>query len=174
MLTTERLILRKARKTDVTDLLTLVNSNYVQKYNVMLPYTRDIFIEELDRFSITQGFCIVEKASRKAIGVIHIDPDRIRYGVNSALISYWLGEKYAGKGYMSEALHAALTHCFNFYHYDIITARVFAENEKSHKLIKKLGFKQEGYLKTAVKDFKGVVHDDVMYSLFKEDFENTL
>lgn len=172
MIKTERLILRKTQLLDVDDLLPIVNSDFVQKYNVMPIYSRDMYLVTLENLSKSKSFCIVEKNSNKVIGIINIDPDRMRYDVNSVLISYWLGEEYSNKGYMSEALHSVISYIFNEYGYDIIVARVFADNLVSHKLIKKLGFVQEGYLKTAVRDTQGKVHDDVLYRLFKEEWKN--
>lgn len=155
---TNRLILRSAKKSDAKDLLEFFNSSYVQKYNVMREMTlvefesvisesEDLFIELID--------------TGEVIGSIAIEPDRIRARVQAVSLSYWLGEKYANKGYMSEALIAIVDSLQN---YAVISARVFSDNIASQKLLEKLGFEREGYLKHAVRDFNDIIHDDILYA----------
>ena len=82
-------------------------------------------------------------------------------------MSYWLAEPYTHKGYMSEALRTMIEFLLHETDYRIISCRVFAENEASIKLLQKLGFTQEGYLKQAVKDLNGITHDDILFGYFK-------
>ena len=50
---------------------------------------------------------------------------------------------------------------------EVISARVFEDNFASKKLLEKLGFELEGCLKKAVKDKHGIVHNDMLFALFK-------
>ncbi|NLL74740.1 MAG: GNAT family N-acetyltransferase [Erysipelothrix sp.] len=52
--------------------------------------------------------------------------------------------------------------------HEVISARVFTGNESSHKLLKKLGFVQEGFLKHAACDYYDVIHDLSLYVKFRK------
>ena len=69
---------------------------------------------------------------------------------------------------MTEALSAFIDYLFEERKYDTITAQALAPNTASRALLSKLGFVQEGYLRRAIKD-NGVIYDNVLFSLLKED-----
>ena len=52
---------------------------------------------------------------------------------------------------------------------EVISARVFVDNTASKKLLIKLGFVLEGHLRRAVKGFQGIIYDDLLFSLLKDD-----
>lgn len=65
-------------------------------------------------------------------------------------LGYWLGEKYWGKGIMSEAIKLYTTYIFKKYKKIIrIQADTFSWNEGSQKVLLKNGFKLEGISKKA-------------------------
>ena len=69
---------------------------------------------------------------------------------------YWLGEKYWGKGIMSEATKIYNDYIFkNFKKINRIESTVFPWNEGSKKVLLKNGFKLEGiFRKSYLKDSK--------------------
>ena len=102
---TSRLILRKPETTDIDEYLEFVNSEFVQRYNAMTPVTREKAEAEFSSAAEDLSTIAVElKATGKIIGIISIQEDSIRYGVESREISYLLRESEARKGYMKEAL----------------------------------------------------------------------
>ena len=75
----------------------------------------------------------------------------------------------AGKGYMTEAVQALMEMLFE-QGVQVLSLRCYAENAASVKLAEKLGFVKEGCIRYAVSDRNGVVHDDCIYSLIREDY----
>jgi len=85
----------------------------------------------------------------------------------SAEVGYWLGEKYWGRGIVSECTKAVSEYVFNEYP-DIcrLYAQVFSWNEASMRVLEKAGYSRECVLrKAAVK--AGEVIDLVQYALLR-------
>lgn len=164
MLETERLILRNGKQEDIHDFLRIRNSAFVLKYNAM-----EICDEEQLFKEISDNFVLERKIDHKIIGFIGIEKDMLRYGVTSACISYYLDEKEAKHGYMSEALKSMLSYLFE-QDIEIVGARVFVGNDASVSLLKKLGFTHEGTLRHAVQGYGGIIYDDQLFSLLKEEW----
>ena len=163
MIETSRLILRCGFIDDVVDVMEFRNSEFVLKYNCMnIASESQVFIE------ISNSLVLYEKELNKVIGIVSIHQDDLRYGIKSMCLSYYLNEKYTCKGYMSEALQAIINQLFDM-DCEVISARVFADNEASKALLKKLGFNHEGTLKYAVKGYGDVIHDDCLFSIVKEE-----
>ena len=91
-----------------------------------------------------QTFAIFLPEYKKMIGVIGIVVDD--FSKCHWEISYWLGQKYRGKGYMKEALNLFLKKVKQDTPIKKISARVFLKNSKSLKLLKESGFIKEGLL----------------------------
>lgn len=164
MLETERLILRNGKQEDIHHFLGIRNSAFVLKYNAM-----EICDEEQLFKEISDNFVLERKNDHKIIGFIGIEKDMLRYGVTSACISYYLEEKEAKHGYMNEALKSMLSYLFE-QGIEIVGARVFVGNDASVSLLKKLGFTHEGTLRHAVQGYGGIIYDDQLFSLLKEEW----
>ena len=111
------------------------------------------------------------KATGKIIGIISIQEDSIRYGVESREISYLLRESEARKGYMKEALSALIKHFFEAEKLTCVAARSFLPNIASQRLLESLGFQREGTVRRCVKGYQDTVFDDCLYSLMREDWQ---
>ena len=86
-------------------------------------------------------------------------------------IGYWLGEKYHGQGLMSEAAMMVLDFAFKKLKFHRVWADVFSDNIASQKLLKKLGFKKEGYHRKSFWHW-GRWRDSVHFGLLAEEFLN--
>lgn len=169
---TARLILRSARPSDGEAYHRLWNTPSVQKFNVMNPPDLERAMAAVIRDSeADRVLYIQEKDGADMIGQIQFENDDLRYDTGSCNVSYSLMEEYAGRGYMTEALAAAVGYAFRTLGVDMVASRVFLENEKSHRVLEKLGFVKEGVLRRAVKGLDGTVFDDVVYSMTKSEFE---
>jgi len=169
---TERLLLRKPLIEDAVRVLEIQNSSFVLQFNMMKEYT----LEEMIQYLKDNQNCIylIElEEERKVIGTISLDSDELRYGISSTMISYYLDESYTGKGYMKEALASVIDYLFSLGN-DVISARVFADNIASYKLLHKLGFKHEGTLRHAIKDINQKIHDDMLFSLLKKEYKKEI
>ncbi len=81
-------------------------------------------------------------------------------------IGYWLGEKYWGRGIVTEAVKAVTE--FGFENFDVkrIYASVFETNPPSMKVLEKSGYKLEAILKKSV--FKhGLVMDEYIFARYR-------
>lgn len=169
-LKTERLILRKPQLRDVDDYLEFVNSDFVLRYNAMAPVSR----EKAERqFSgAPEDWSVVameEVSSGRVIGMVYAQEDSLRYGVASKEFSYFLREDAAGKGYMKEALGALIQRFFEEESLDCLSARCFAPNVASRRLLESLGFHRDGMVRKCVRGYRDVVFDDCLYSLMRDE-----
>jgi ribosomal-protein-alanine N-acetyltransferase len=71
--------------------------------------------------------------------------DVVRGAFQSAYLGYWVGEPYAGKGYMREGMQLALRFAFNELKLHRVEANIQPANERSLALAKKSGFRREGF-----------------------------
>ena len=59
-------------------------------------------------------------------------------------IGYWIAERFWGQGLMAEAITAVTELAFRHWDLHAMAADVFTSNERSARLLRKLGFVQEG------------------------------
>lgn len=166
MLESKRLILRRPKINDVNEILKIHNSDSVQRYNAMRIYRKDEMLKDIinDR---NNTYYLQMKESEKLIGAIFVNEDHLRYQVKAVCLSYYLDEHYQHQGFMFEALNTLLAELFK-QDIEVISARVFVDNEASKKLLMKLGFVLEGCLRRAVKGYQGIIFDDLLFSLIKD------
>ena len=170
-LETDRLILRPPTTRDVDNYLEFCTSLFVLRYNAMSVTTREKVLALFSASQEEESTLVMEhKQLRKVIGVICIDDDSIRWGVDSKELSYFIHEAYSRHGYMKEALSAVIAHLFCSQPLECVAARSFSDNIASRKLLESLGFHQDGCIPRCVKGFDGIVFDDTLYSLFRHEF----
>jgi [ribosomal protein S5]-alanine N-acetyltransferase len=108
-------------------------------------------------------FFIVESETDALIGGITLG--NIRYGVaQTGQIGYWLGERYAGRGLMFEALGLLIPYCFETLRLHRIEAACIPDNLRSMRLLEKAGFRREGLLRSYLR-INGVWQDHYLYAL---------
>ena len=168
-LETQRLILRNLKGTDLQAYLRFRNSEFVLRYNAMARQSTEE-AEEYIRNNLTNDLhvAIARKDTDAFVGMIYVEQDSLRYKANSLQVSYWLGEPYSAQGVMTEALGALVQYLLSQDDVNSITARVFADNPGSGKLLRRLGFLQEGRLHQAVLGYDGILHDDLLFSLRRD------
>ena len=139
------------------------------RYNAM-PRQSTEEAEEYIRNNLTNDrhVAIARKDTDAFVGMIYVEQDSLRYKANSLQVSYWLGEPYSAQGIMTEALGALVQYLLSQDDVNSITARVFADNPGSGKLLSRLGFLQEGRLHQAVLGYDGILHDDLLFSFRKD------
>ncbi len=169
---TNRLIIRRANISDLEIYSKIRNSYFVLKYNAMKEQSKDEVLVNLKKYSESNNvFFLDSKFDNMLIGAVFFSEDDLRYGVNSLTMSYFMDEHYSAKGYMYEAIKEILKEIFIERDIEIISARAFSENTYSIKLLKKLGFVQEGYLRRCVKGYNDIIYDDTIFSMFKGEQE---
>ena len=168
-LETPLLILRNLKGTDLQAYLRFRNSEFVLRYNAMARQSTEE-AEEYIRNNLTNDrhVAIARKDTDAFVGMIYVEQDSLRYKANSLQVSYWLGEPYSAQGVMTEALGTLVQYLLSQDDVNSVTARVFADNPGSGKLLRRLGFLQEGRLHQAVLGYDGILHDDLLFSLRRD------
>ncbi|MBI1868696.1 MAG: GNAT family N-acetyltransferase [Methylocystis sp.] len=93
----------------------------------------------------------------------------VRRGVSqSATLGYWMGEPFAGKGYMSRAVRGALEYAFATQRLHRIEAACLPTNVASLRLLERNGFKREGYAR-AYLNINGQWRDHLLFALLDSD-----
>jgi [ribosomal protein S5]-alanine N-acetyltransferase len=91
-------------------------------------------------------------------------------GFRSAYLGYYLGAKYAGQGYMSEAIQLMLKYAFEELKLHRLEANIQPDNIASLKLVKKAGFIREGYSRRYLK-ICGRWRDHERWAVIAEDWK---
>jgi ribosomal-protein-alanine N-acetyltransferase len=93
----------------------------------------------------------------------------VRRGVaQAATLGYWMGEPYAGHGYMSRAVRSALDWAFNRQRLHRIEAACLPSNEPSIRLLARNGFKEEGFAR-AYLNINGQWRDHLLFARLDSD-----
>jgi ribosomal-protein-alanine N-acetyltransferase len=79
----------------------------------------------------------------RVIGRVNIT-QIVRGPFQSCMLGYAVDEAHEGLGLMSEALEAAIDHVFNVLRLHRVQANYVPHNERSGRLLKRLGFEREG------------------------------
>jgi ribosomal-protein-alanine N-acetyltransferase len=94
----------------------------------------------------------------------------IRHGViGSCSLGYWIGEPYARRGYMYDAIQTALPFVFHTLALHRLEAACLAENVASIKLLEKCGFKREGLARDYLR-INGAWRDHLLFSLLEGEY----
>ncbi len=91
----------------------------------------------------------------------------------SAVLGYWMGEPHTGKGYMSEAVTAALDQVFNQINLDEVQAACLPHNKPSIALLEKSGFQRCGYSQKHL-EINGILEDHLLFSRSREHIVGSL
>lgn len=89
-------------------------------------------------------FAITLRETKDVIGSLGLQPRHNDSGLadelNGREISYALFKDFRGMGYMTEAVNAVCSYCFDQLHYDYLTCGYFDGNDKSKNVMERCGF----------------------------------
>jgi len=173
----KNVLLRPVKRSDISYFLKWFNDPEVIQYlGIYLPMTEmseEKYIEELGttrarsdaRFVIE----VIEGASTKPIGNCGLH--QISAKDHNAIFGIAIGEKdYWSKSYGTEAARLLINYGFQQLNLHRISSSAIAFNERSIKLHKKVGFREEGRLRQAM--FKnGQYHDQVLFGILSEEWQ---
>jgi ribosomal-protein-alanine N-acetyltransferase len=95
----------------------------------------------------------------------------VRRGVaETASLGYWIGQRFARNGYMSEALALTLDFAFQSLKLHRVEAACLPSNLASRGLLAKLGFEEEGYARKYLL-IDGKWQDHVLFAMLREDWQ---
>ncbi len=90
---------------------------------------------------------------------------------NAIEIGYWIDARQTGKGYMTEAVAALSKVSFEIEQWDRVEIHCNPANIASARIPEKLGYTHEGTLKKRIPGAKGERVDEIIWSLFREDYQ---
>lgn len=162
-LETERLILREMTAQDADDLFLLRADPLLHLYTDTKPDASNAethaYIEKM-RLGIAENRWIIwameHKADRRVIGTLGIW--NIDEKQECAELSYALAPAYQGKGYMREALAAAISFAFSQMRLSALEAYTEEQNIPSRKLLEKLDFREVDRVDDTANDGARIYH----------------
>jgi ribosomal-protein-alanine N-acetyltransferase len=86
----------------------------------------------------------------------------------SCTLGYWAGEVYAGKGYVTKAVRALVPYVFEELRLHRLQAACLPENERSKAVLRRCGFREEGYARGYLR-INGVWRDHVLFAMLRDD-----
>ena len=172
---TERLILREIVNDDVKEIFEIFSDEDVTKYDWFVPIkdtnTALKFIqhykEEFDnKEEITWGIAL--KETNELIGICCLGDFEL--DSRRAEIGYDIKKTEWNKGYATEALKAVVLYGLCNMNLNRIEAFITPGNDASVKVLKKIGFTQEGIVRE--RDLiKGKLEDGIIMSMLKKDID---
>ena len=102
------------------------------------------------------------------VGVVNFS-EIVRGGLQSAYMGYYALPPHAGRGYMSEGLALALAVAFRKLKLHRVEANIQPANVRSLALVRRAGFRHEGYSRRYVK-IAGRWRDHERWALLAEDW----
>ena len=113
------------------------------------------------------AFFIFEREHGKLAGGITLG--NIRHGVSqSGHIGYWMGERYAGRGLMTDAVNVLVRFAFDRLRLHRVEAACIPDNVRSIRVLEKAGFQREGLLRSFLK-INGSWQDHYLYARIVDD-----
>ena len=121
---------------------------------------------KLNKNSKKNNFAIIiNNKVAGAVGFSFKDGDK----AHVAVLGYWLGEEYWGKGIATKVVKLIVNYIFDNFKIERIEAKVYSWNPPSAKVLTKSGFKLEGT--TRMSTLKaGVIVDELVYSIIRKEW----
>ncbi|MCD6048492.1 MAG: rimL [Gammaproteobacteria bacterium] len=116
-------------------------------------------------------FAIIDAASEEYIGEVKLLNVHRAYFESKAAVGYWVRKSYAGKGIAVEALKWMTAYAFRELGLYRVEIMIMPENEKSLRVARKAGAKEEGCLRNQW-IFNGQPQDVVLFSFIPSDFNS--
>jgi ribosomal-protein-alanine N-acetyltransferase len=112
-------------------------------------------------------FFIFRQADQILLGGITLS-NVTRGMTQTATLGYWMGERYANRGYMTRAVRSLAPFAFGALRLHRLEAACLPHNVASMRLLEKLGFQREGLARGLV-CIAGRWQDHIVYALLAED-----
>jgi ribosomal-protein-alanine N-acetyltransferase len=114
------------------------------------------------------GFIAHERESHRVVGIVNLN-EIVRGVFQSAYMGYYGMAGMNGRGLMSEAVRLVITQAFGQFGLHRLEANIQPNNKPSIALVKRLGFRQEGYSPRYLK-IGGEWRDHERWAILAEDW----
>lgn len=137
------------------------------------PADADAFREYLARTRAGnyESYWACRKEDGAHVGVVNVS-EIVRGNFQSAYLGYYVFARFAGRGYMTEALKLAVGHAFTELGLHRLEANIQPRNEPSIALARRCGFHKEGFSPRYLK-VGGAWQDHERWALTREDWAKT-
>lgn len=135
---------------------------------------REQSAEELrKRISEDKTWAICKKESGKNIGMVWLEPDfrRKRSFERCRVLGYLLAKPEWGQGLMTEAVQEVLRYAFEELSLELVSTYRFSYNQRSGRVMEKMGFVWERTLRDATERFDSALLDVMCYSISRKEYE---
>lgn len=170
---TERLFLRNVIKDDCEGVFEYSQCEEVGKNAGWKPHESIEETYELYKILYENQpytFSIFLNDTKKLIGTAGLIDDPKREYDGARMLCYSIGKDYWGKGYMTESAKAIIKFGFENAGLDVISAYCYPYNERSKRVLEKCGMMYEGNLQKCEWRYDGVLLDNELYSITKEEY----
>ena len=156
MIETERLTIRLAEVADAQEIIRFYRENAEHLQPFSPTYTTDLLDEtnwieqvrnrapELAAGDSFRAFLFVRTAPDRIIGNLNLTQVH-RGAFQSCVLGYNLAAGEQGKGYMTEAVRAAVAFAFGTWNLHRVAANYMPRNTRSATVLERCGFKVEGH-----------------------------
>ena len=147
LLSGARVVIRRPTAADAGEFLALMQASAdLHRPWGEYPATPAKFEEYLRRRALEDqdGFLVCERGSGGIAGVININ-SIVRGFFQSGYLGYYAGAAFARRGYMTEGLRLVMRYAFDELKLHRLEANIQPENIASIALVRRCGFRYEGY-----------------------------
>ncbi len=166
-LVTERLRLRRFQAADVEDALAYRNDREFGRFlpHIPFPFTREdaekfVALNMSEDWQTSPTFAVV--LGEKLVGTVNFE---IEGATQAAMLGYALGREWWGRGLATEAATVAVEWARRAHRLRRVWASTDVRNERSQRVLQKLGFARESVRPAQQRDRDGNVVDEVKYIL---------
>lgn len=176
---TTRTLTRRLREGDGADFYSLIteNSAYIADHFPILveavrsPDDGEAFVRQRLAHWLLQkdyAFGIWRVDEADMIGYVHFR--NIDWQTPRAEISYFLHQKHAGNGLMTEVMSRMVQYAFKQLQLNKLVLKTLIDNYPSQRLARKVGFRREGDLRHEYRKDSGVLLDVMLFGLTREEY----
>lgn len=174
-LSTGRLLLRPFHSSDAGAVQRLAGDPEVSATALDLPFPFELQDAEAWIETHPEGFAtsthavfaVTLSATGELVGAAGLAQEP---GQGRASLGYWIGKPYWGRGYATEAAGAVVAFGFEGWGLQRIHADHLAGNRASGQVLRKLGMRREGVLRSHV-IHRGEVHDLALYGILRSEWD---
>lgn len=172
-----RVLIRRPLLSDEAEVLALRHRSreFLERWEPIPPPGRDLF--STDGFAAwvehahtdqRRRFVICRASDGVIMGQASLN-EIIRGPLQQSFLGYWIGEEFAGNGYMTEALPLVLRVAFQGLGLHRVEANIQPHNTPSIALAKKVGFRKEGYSPKYL-EIRGQWSDHERWAILADEF----
>lgn len=149
----KKIFLRQPLRSDLKEVIALNKSSVSLHRGLASPPKTELAFENFLRRTEREDvlcFLICRREDECIVGLINLS-QIFRGPFQNAYLGYYIGQPFANRGYMTEAIHLVLRHAFKTLKLHRLEANIQPGNKASLALVRRAGFTKEGYSRRYLK-----------------------